>query len=90
MAEEQNINPAAIYCVQCGHLNTGTQTICESCSTPLRIAPTKKISYHQDRPGCVTVYAVLQFITAGLAVIAGFLYVYDEPLFLVGAIFIAT
>ncbi|MBN1955977.1 MAG: hypothetical protein JW900_13135 [Anaerolineae bacterium] len=60
-----------IYCSACGHFNPSWRSECEQCQTKL-VSPGKPAySPSYDRPGCVTAYAVILAIAAGLMVVGG-------------------
>lgn len=71
MEPQPNAPENGIYCSACGHNNPSWRTECEQCKTvlvsPDRIATAKT----RERPGCVTAYAILLGIAAGIFAISG-------------------
>jgi hypothetical protein len=68
-----------IYCSTCGHLNPSWRSECAKCLTKLG-SPDKPAyaraqhstyTHEYDRPGCVTAYAILMGIAAGILGILG-------------------
>lgn len=61
-----------IYCTNCGRLNHPSRQYCEFCNTLLVRPPDTPYYYppaRLERPGCVSAYAVLLLIVAGLSLI---------------------
>jgi len=61
---------SGIYCSACGHLNSSSRLECEQCGTRLLSPDKPGDTPAPQRPGCVTAYAVLLGIGAGLFVLA--------------------
>lgn len=70
-----------IYCSVCGHLNPSWRSECEKCRAKLSKPGRPVYSRTHDRPGCVTAYAVLLGIGAGLAGVGGIAYGASEEEF---------
>lgn len=62
---------SGIYCSVCGHFNPSWRSECEKCRSQLISSNRPAYSNFHDRPGCVTVYAGLLGILAGLVAIGG-------------------
>ena len=64
--------PYGIYCNACGQFNHPNAATCVRCNAPL-VRPPGMQSYYtppvEARPGCVSAYAILLFIAAGLSLI---------------------
>lgn len=52
-----------VYCSSCGHPNPSWRSLCENCRIQLA-APDRTYPTQRERPGCVTAYAVLLWISA--------------------------
>jgi len=66
--------PDKNYCSNCGHPNPLWAVACEKCFkrlTPVDGVDFSKLKVMRSRPGCITAYAILLFISAGLAVLGG-------------------
>lgn len=67
-----------IYCSACGHLNPSWRSECEKCRAGLAKPGSPAYSRAHDRPGCVTAYAVLLGIGAGVIGLGGIAYGISE------------
>ena len=55
------------YCSRCGHENRSWRTVCEHCKAPLlkkNVTTKPDWTYSPNRPGCITVYAILLILGA--------------------------
>lgn len=59
-----------VYCSSCGHPNPSWRSQCENCRTQLA-TPDRSYPTQKERPGCVTAYAVLLWISAALVGLGG-------------------
>ena len=66
--------PDVITCLNCGHPNPLWNITCEKCYKKLATPDGVDFSSHRirrSRPGCVTAYAILLFLGAGLMALGG-------------------
>ncbi len=64
-AEAENM----VYCSACGHVNPSWRSRCEKCKTELSSPDRHTYTGPHGRPGCVTAYAILLCIGAGIAAV---------------------
>lgn len=67
-----------VYCSACGQLNASWRSECEKCGAKLFKPGSAAPPGAHERPGCVTAYAVLMGIVAGLLGLAGIGYGLSE------------
>ncbi len=61
------------YCLACGHGNPPWRNNCERCKTELEDLPEEMGAEPRERPGCVTIYAILLAISALITIGGGIL-----------------
>lgn len=88
-ASESELDPS--ICPNCNHPNPPSRSICEQCQTPLREVVARAATPEElpERPGCITIFAILLILGAALVMALTLNSRETDPLIMTGSIVMA-